>query len=244
MNLNKAVILAGGSATRLNPLSIFINKHLLPIHNKPMIYYSLEFLIKIKIKNILIICNRQDLYIFKKLVKEFPNLKLSFKVQVRPKGIADGLNLCKKFVGPNKFIFLLGDNLLDFRKKNINFFIKMVNRPNINCTLFTSKVLKPNQFGIISQKNDKKKVIEKPRNPQNNKAVIGLYVYDFNCFKYLKKIKSSKRGELEITDINNHYLYNQKVSIVDLDKLSVKWFDIGTFENFSNANIYMKKLCD
>ena len=240
MVLNKAVILAGGRATRLNPVSIFINKHLLPIYNQPMIYYSINFIKNLNINNILIICNEKDLHLFKKLKKEFPKINLKFKIQKNPKGIADGLGICKNYVGNDKFLILLGDNLFFFKKNNIKNFIKKINDINYNSIIFTSKVKKPNQFGIISIKNNKRIIIEKPRKPQNNKAVIGLYIYDKNCFNFLKKIKSSKRGELEITDINNIYMQKKSVNEINLDSLSIKWFDIGSFESYYSATVFMK----
>ena len=240
MSLNKAVILAGGKATRLKPISLYSNKHLLPIYNKPMIYYSISFLIDLKIKNILIICNKTDLLLFKKLEKEFLKINFTFKIQTKPKGIADGLRICKKFVNDERFIFLLGDNLLHFNKKNIGNFIKMISDTSFNSVLFTSKVKKPNQFGIISKVKNKNLIIEKPKRPQNNRAVIGLYIYDKNCFNYLKRIKKSNRGELEITDINNLYILNNKVNIINLNKLMVRWFDIGSFDSLFKASVFMK----
>ena len=240
MSLNKAVILAGGKATRLKPLSLYSNKHLLPIYNKPMIYYSISFLIDLKIENILIICNKADLLLFKQLINEFPKIKFTFKIQIKPKGIADGLRICKSFVMNERFIFLLGDNLLHFNKKNEREFIKLLNDNSFNSVFFTSKVKKPNQFGIISKIKNKNLIIEKPKRPQNNRAVIGLYIYDKNCFNYLKKIKESSRGELEITDINNFYILNKKVNIINLNKFKVRWFDIGSFDSLFEASVFMK----
>ena len=239
--IKKGVILAGGNATRLFPLTKYVNKHLLPIYNKPMIYRSILFLKELGINEILIICNLKDLKGFEIVKNQFKELKINLKIQKKANGIAEGIKLCKNFIQKdNKYLFLLGDNLLI--SKNYDKLKSEINKDNYNCTLFTYSVENPSEFGVIT-KNIKNKsiIVEKPKKKISNKAVIGLYIYDQNSFKLIKKIKPSLRNELEITDINNYYLKNFNTKIIDLNKKNYKWFDIGSFDSLIEASIYVKK---
>jgi glucose-1-phosphate thymidylyltransferase len=238
--IKKGVILAGGNATRLFPLTKYVNKHLLPIYNKPMIHRSIIFLRELGINEILIICNLKDIKTFEIVKKQFRDLKINLKIQKKANGIAEGIKLCKNFIQKdNKYLFILGDNLLI--SKDYSNLKNEINKNDFNCALFTYSVKNPNEFGIIT-KNIKNKniIVEKPKKKISNKAVVGLYIYDQNSFKLIKKIKPSLRNELEITDINNYYLENFNTKIIDLDKKNYKWFDIGSFDSLIEANIYIK----
>ena len=238
--IKKGVILAGGNATRLFPLTKYVNKHLLPIYNKPMIHRSILFLKELGINEILIICNLKDIKTFEIVKKQFKELKINLKIQKKANGIAEGIKLCKNFIqNDNKYLFILGDNLLI--SKNYSKLKYEINKDDFNCALFTYSVKNPKEFGIIT-KNIKNKniIVEKPKKEISNKAVVGLYIYDQNSFKLINKIKPSLRNELEITDINNYYLENFNTKIIDLDKRNYKWFDIGSFDSLIEANIYIK----
>ncbi len=242
----KGIIMAGGLGTRLNPVTKVINKHLLPIYNKPLIYYPISVLLLAGVKDILIITKKEDHEHFKKLLNNGSKLgiKISYKFQKKPGGIPEGITLSEDFIGKSKFIFALGDNIFfgeEFSKilKNIKNFKK-------GCILFTSKVNDPKRFGILykDKKNNLKKIIEKPNKPESNLAVTGLYVYDHSAIKYAKKLKISKRQEKEISDLNNIYIKKNKVKEIELGR-SFTWLDVGTHDAFLTASnlisIYEKR---
>lgn len=233
----KGVIMAGGLGTRLMPVTKVINKHLLPVFNKPLIYYPISVLLLSGIRDILIITKEEDYLNFKKLLGDGAHLgiKISYKFQKKPGGIPEGILLAENFLGKNKFIFALGDNIFfgeEFSKilKNIKNFKK-------GCILFTSKVNDPKRFGILykDKKNKLKKIIEKPKKPKNNLAVTGLYIYDNHAVKYAKMLKKSKRKEKEITDLNNIYIKQKKAKEIELGR-SFSWLDAGTHDAFLNAS--------
>ncbi len=242
----KGIIMAGGLGTRLNPITKVINKHLLPIYNKPLIYYPISVLLLAGVKDILIITKKEDHEHFKKLLNNGSKLgiKISYKFQKKPGGIPEGITLSEDFIGKSKFVFALGDNIFfgeEFSKilKNIKNFKK-------GCILFTSKVNDPKRFGILykDKKNKLKKIIEKPKFPKNNLAVTGLYVYDHFAVKYAKNLKKSKRKEKEITDLNNIYIKNNQAKEIELGR-SFSWLDAGTHDAFITASnlisIYEKR---
>jgi glucose-1-phosphate thymidylyltransferase len=233
----KGVIMAGGLGTRLMPVTKVINKHLLPVFNKPLIYYPISVLLLSGIRDILIITKEEDYLNFKKLLGDGAHLgiKISYKFQKKPGGIPEGILLAENFLGKNKFIFALGDNIFfgeEFSKilKNIKNFKK-------GCILFTSRVNDPKRFGILykDKKNKLKKIIEKPKKPKNNLAVTGLYIYDNHAVKYAKMLKKSKRKEKEITDLNNIYIKQKKAKEIELGR-SFSWLDAGTHDAFLNAS--------
>ena len=233
----KGIIMAGGFATRLHPSTIVINKHLLPIFNKPLIYYPISVLLLAGVKDILIITKKEDYVGFKSLLNDGSHLgiKISYKFQKKPGGIPEWILLAEDFIKKNKFIFALGDNIFfgeEFSKILDN--IKKFKKGSI---LFTSKVNDPKRFGILykDKRNNLKKIIEKPSKPKNNLAVTGLYVYYYLAVNYAKKLKKSKRKEKEITDLNNIYIKKNQAKEIELGR-SFTWLDAGTHEAFLSAS--------
>ena len=241
----KGIILAGGKGTRLFPTTKYINKHLLNVYDKPMIYYALSVLFLAKIKDILIITNKKDIHMFQQLLGDGKKYgaNIAFMAQEQPEGIAQALHIGARFISNNHIALLLGDNIFfgsNFRQKLNN----AINN-NTGATIFTYPVANPKQFGIVEySKNKIKKILEKPVSPSSNIAVTGLYFYDNSAIKYSKSLKKSKRGEFEITDLNQIYLKRKKLKAVDLDR-GFYWNDAGTFDNLFDASnairIFQKK---
>ena len=231
----KGVILAGGSGTRLHPITKAFSKQLLPVYNKPMIYLPLGLLHSLGIKDILLITTPRDKELFKNLLGNGKDFKcnISYVVQHKPKGIAEAIKLSKKFFTSEKIILLLGDNF--FYGNNIKEIITKGINSNKGSTLFTYEVNEPQRYGVLNIKNNKIiNIIEKPKKPTSKKAIPGIYIYDKKSLKYVHKLKPSKRGELEITDLNNMYLKNEDTEIVDF-KNGIIWMDMGTFDSYLEA---------
>lgn len=231
----KGVILAGGKGTRLLPLTKITNKHLLPIYDKPMIFYPLETLKKAGIKEILIVADGEFLSSFKKLLGTGKSLgiKLNYKIQKSAGGIAHALNLAKSFVDKDSAAVILGDNIFtdDFSKDIKNF--------KRGAKVFLKKVSDPERFGVPTLKGEKVlEITEKPKKPKSNYAVTGLYLYDNSVFKAINKMKPSQRGELEITDVNNWYIKKEKMESKIVGGF---WSDAGTFESLAKAGEFMRK---
>lgn len=238
------IIMAGGKGTRLKPLTNIINKHLVPVYNKPMIFYSISTLIYSGIKEILIICNDGDELFFKKSLSDVVKrnkIKISYAVQRNTgRGIAEGLILAKNFIQKcNKIVFILGDNF--FYGRLFPELIKSyLNKKNKNSTIFLSKVSNPKDYGVAYLKNKKlNKIIEKPKKPTSNMAVTGLYIYHQDVLKILNRIKPSKRNELEITAVNNQLLKKKQLNYADIGRGTV-WFDLGTFDNIYLCSEYVR----
>ena len=235
----KGVILAGGSGTRLNPITKIFSKQLLPVYNKPMIYLPLGLLTSLGIRDILIIVTPRDLPLFKKLLgngRDF-NCKISYKVQKQPKGIAEAIKLSKFFFTSKKIILLLGDNFI-FGNHLDKIIIKAINSKK-GASIFTYRVKNPERYGVLSIRNNKVvKIIEKPKNPNTNKAIPGIYIYDKKAISYVSKQKPSKRNELEITDLNNKYLKNNDLDIFDFED-GIIWMDMGTFDSYLEASQFI-----
>jgi glucose-1-phosphate thymidylyltransferase len=233
----KGIIMAGGLATRLHPSTRVINKHLLPIFNKPLIYYPISVLLLAGVKDILIITKKEDYVGFKSLLNDGSHLgiKISYKFQKKPGGIPEGILLAENFIKKNKFIFALGDNI--FFGEEFSRILSNIKKFKKGCILFTSKVNDPKRFGILykDKKNKLRKIIEKPNKPKNNLAVTGLYVYDCLAVNYAKKLKKSKRKEKEITDLNNIYIKKNQAKEIELGR-SFTWLDAGTHEAFLSAS--------
>lgn len=224
----KGVILAGGLGTRLYPLTRVTNKHLLPIFDKPMIYYPLQTLINGGIKDIIIICGPEHSGHFLNLLRsgrEF-GVKLSYEVQDKPAGIAHALSLAEDFVNKDSITVILGDNIFEDNFIFLDF--------KEGARLFLKKVPDPERFGVAElEKETIKNIVEKPKEPKSNYAVTGLYQYDYKVFDVIRSLKPSTRNELEITDVNNAYLKENKVKH---QLVKGYWSDAGTIETLARAN--------
>ena len=233
----KGIILAGGLGTRLYPLTISISKQLLPLFDKPMIYYPISTLMQMGIREILCICKKEDLKIFKKILKNGKQwgISISFAVQSKPSGIAESLIIGKNFVKKDSVALILGDNIfygIDYTIKN---FVK-------GATIFAYRVQEPERYGVIELKNNLPyKIIEKPKKPKSNLAVTGLYLYDNSVLRIVKNIKPSKRNELEITDVNNEYLKHKKLK-VNILKQGSMWLDAGSFNSLLQASHFIQTI--
>ena len=239
----KGIILAGGNGSRLYPLTLGTSKQLLPVYDKPMIYYPLSILMKAKIKDILIISTEQDLPKFKNLLGNGSDLgiNISYKVQFEPNGIAESFIIAKSFIGKDNVCLILGDNIFhgDGFISNI---IKAKEHLNKGfSTIFGVSVDNPESFGVIEfdKKNKIIGIVEKPEIAKSNFIVSGLYFYTNDVVNYAKKLSPSTRGEKEITDINNAYLNNNKLKLNLLDKRT-SWIDTGTYGSLIKASKYFE----
>ncbi len=222
------IILAGGTGSRLYPLTKSISKQLLPIYNKPMIYYSLSVLMLAKIREILIITTPSDSIHFKNLLGDGSNfgVNLKYKVQNKPNGIAEAFILGEKFIGKKNVCLVLGDNF--FYGKDLVKILNECTKRKTGASIVAHYVKDAKNFGVVNiVKNKPVSIEEKPKKPKSNFAIVGLYFYDNKVLKYAKKIKPSRRGELEITDINKIYLKNKKLNIRVLGR-GFNWYDNGT----------------
>ena len=220
--MKKGVILAGGSGSRLYPLTKVINKCLLPVYNKPMIYYSIQLMVDSGINDILIICGGNSLGQFLPLLgngEEFGLKGIHYRVQSEPKGIADALGLAEDWADNNPICVMLSDNIFqDNIKKEVESF-------QSGAKIFLTQVEHPEHYGVAIVEDDKVlSIVEKPKNPESNWAVTGLYLYDATVWDFIKKLEPSARGELEITDVNNYYLQSDMLSAC---KLQGWWADCG-----------------
>ena len=240
--IKKGIILAGGFGTRLHPLTKVVSKQLLPVYNKPMIFYPFETLVEAEINDILIITNPEDLNLFKKLFKDYPSendIRISFKVQNEPNGIAEAFIIAEEWINSEGCVLILGDNI--FISKNIN---KMIikSKENKGATIFAYDVPDPERYGVVEF--DDNKIIsieEKPLKPKSSWAVTGLYIYDETVTSKAKKLEPSERGEIEITDINSMYLEDDKLFVEFLEQDSY-WLDAGTHDSLLEAANLIKKI--
>ena len=238
----KGVILAAGTSSRLYPATQSFTKHFLTIYDKPLIYYPLSVLMLAGIKEILIIIKESENDLYNKLLGDGKNLglKITYTYQNIPKGIADSLFICKKFVGNKNFALILGDNIFfgTLLTKILNDAKKINSKKTC---LFSCEVNNPSDFGVLylDKKNKPKKIVEKPKKPKSNNVITGLYFYNSKVFKFLEKIKFSKRGELEISSINNLLLKNNAVKIFYF-KRGFTWLDTGNPDNLLQANQFVQ----
>ena len=239
----KGIILAGGKATRLYPVTKVTSKHLLPIFNKPMIYYPLTTLIQAGIQEILIITTPHDLPLYEKLLGNGNSLgvEITYLEQFEPNGLAEAFIIGEEFIGDDRCSLILGDNL--FFGDGLKSLIKKAIADNDGASLFVYKVKDPEKFGVIEfdANNNVKKIIEKPDKYISDWAVTGLYIYDQNAPQFAKKLEKSDRGVYEITDLNMSYLSNGNLKVNFLDE-SFKWLDTGSFDTLLEAANYVRAI--
>ena len=241
--INKGIILSGGMGTRMSPLTKAVNKQLLPIYDKPLIFYPLSILMLAKIKDILIIVNKGQLEQYKKLIPNGKNLgiKITYKEQDKPRGLPDAFILGEKFIGKSNVALILGDNF---------FYSQDLTKKLINCTKLSNgakillhKVTKPEAYGV-AKVNKKNKVIaikEKPKKYLSDLAVTGLYFFDNKVVKYAKALKPSKRSEIEIVDLLNKYRKNNKLH-ADFMGRGGAWLDTGSMDDFYKASAFVSAI--
>lgn len=241
----KGIILAGGSGTRLYPLTRVISKQLLPVYDKPMVYYPLSVLMLAGIRQILIISTPYALPKFKDLLGDGSNLgiDISYALQPEPRGIAESFIIAEKFIGKDSVSLVLGDNI--FYGHNLSDLLKEASRQKEGATVFGYYVKDPHRYGVIGfNKNlQATSIIEKPKNPKSNYVVTGLYFYDNDVIKIAKSLKPSQRKELEITDINNEYLKKGKLKVKLLGR-GYAWLDMGTYDSLIEASTFIKTIED
>jgi len=234
----KGIILAGGKGTRLSPITKVINKQLLPLYDKPTIFYPLSVLMLSNIKDILIITNPNEDYYFKKILGDGSDfgIKLSYINQQKPKGLAEAFIIGEKFINKKKVAMILGDNFF-FGKGFTNKLSEI--RNSDKSTIFLYPVKNPENYGVVYlRKNKINKIEEKPKNPKTNLAIAGLYFFDENVSEYAKKLKPSKRDELEIVDLINIYKKKKKLNYKLLGRGST-WLDTGSIESLYDASHFI-----
>lgn len=235
MKNRKGIVLAGGLGTRLFPATKVISKQLLPIYNKPMIYYPISCLMLAGIKDILIISSPEAINLIKKLLGNGKDIGVSFsyKVQKKPNGIAQAILLAEQFLKGSPCTLILGDNI--FYGNNLEIILKKMSMQKKGAGVVTYTVNVPERYGVAEIKNKKViKIVEKPKKPKSNFAVTGIYFYDSNAVKYAKQIKPSARGELEITDLNNIYAKKNKLTFKHFGR-GIAWLDTGTPSSLLDA---------
>ncbi|MEE2662214.1 MAG: glucose-1-phosphate thymidylyltransferase RfbA [Pseudomonadota bacterium] len=236
----KGIVLAGGSGTRLYPITKAVSKQLLPVYDKPLIYYPLSTLMLSGIRDILIITTPQDLHLFQQLLSDGSGwgVNIQYAVQANPNGIAEALIIAKSFIGNSNIALILGDNI--FYGHNFSTVVASATSRIEGATIFAYHVNDPERYGVVAF-DDQKKVTgieEKPKSPQSNYAVTGLYFYDNDSVEYAETIKPSSRGELEITDLNNCYL-DTKLLYVEVLGRGFAWFDAGTHKSMLEASQFI-----
>ena len=241
--IKKGIILAGGMGTRMSPLTKAVNKQLLPIYDKPLIFYPLSILMLSKIKDILIIVNKGQLEQYKKIIPNGDNLgiKITYKEQASPKGLPDAFILGEKFIGKNNVALILGDNF--FYGQNLTRMLLESSKLKNGAKVILHKVLKPEQYGV-AKVNKFKKIItikEKPKKFISELAITGLYFFDKMVVKYAKSLKPSKRGELEITDLLKKYQSKNNLKAEYIGRGGA-WLDTGSIEDFYKTSLFVSAI--
>lgn len=250
----KGIIIAGGIGSRLNPLTRITNKNLLPIYNKPLIYYPIETLKSCGIKEIMIVSGKNHAGQYLELLSSGKDIDVNFSycIQEKPGGIAQALGLCEDFADEEDILVILGDNIYennDEIKEEVKKYTLFGRRKkwtpaaffdeNKGAKIFLKKVEDPERFGVAEVDSDSKKVVkinEKPKNPTTNLAVTGLYLYDSRVWDFIRELTPSNRGELEITDVNNKYCEAGELTYFEVEG---EWIDCGTFDSMLEASILM-----
>ena len=236
----KGIVLAGGAGTRLYPLTLSISKQLIPVYDKPMIYYPISTLISMGIREILIISTQRDIKLFQNLLNDGKELGCNFyyKIQSEPNGIAEAFLIGEEFIGDSNVTLILGDNIFYSPSTLFN-----LNKDISGAHIFAYHVADPGRFGVVefNKNNQVISIEEKPTKPRSNFAIPGLYVFDSNVVFYVKKLKPSSRGELEITDLLQQYLQKNTLRVTKMDK-GTAWLDTGTFSSLMQASQFVQVL--
>lgn len=239
----KGILLAGGTGSRLSPLTKSISKHLLPIYDKPMIYYPLSVLMLAGIKEICIISTEHDLPLYRKLLKDGSQLGISieYRIQKKPNGIAEALLLAEDFIENSSVCLILGDNI--FYGQGFTPILKNATKLEQGAIIFGYGIKDPERFGVVAFDSNNKVVSieEKPTKPKSSYAITGLYFYDNNVVNIAKSITPSSRGELEITDVNKEYLKNNALQVELLGR-GFAWLDTGTFESLLESGQFVETI--
>jgi glucose-1-phosphate thymidylyltransferase len=241
MKYNKAILLSGGQGTRLRPITNLINKHLLPVHDKPMIFYSLSIIMLSKIRDICIVSDLDTTNILKKFFGngEWLGIKLEYIEQKKSLGIANGISISRNFIKNSNFLLMLGDGL--FFGSDLTTYLKKAQTEKSDAKIFSYEVKNPSFFGVLSSNKKNYKIIEKPKKFIGNKIITGMYFLPNYSMEIAKKTKISKRGEMEITDLLNEILKKRNCKIYDF-KRGIKWLDMGTLENLTIASNLIKNI--
>lgn len=237
----KGIVLAGGSGTRLHPLTLGVTKQLLPVYNKPMIYYPLSVLMLARIRDILIISTPEDQPLFQRLLGDGSHigLRFSYAVQPQPNGLAEAFIIGKEFIGQESVCLILGDNI--FYGSQLSLFLQAARDKKQGASLFGYEVKDPQRYGVVEMDAQGRalSIEEKPAIPKSNIAVTGLYFYDNQVVEMAQKLTPSARGELEITDINREYL-NRNLAQVHVMGRGFTWLDAGTYESLMQASQFVQ----
>lgn len=236
----KGIVLAGGAGTRLHPLTLSISKQLIPVYDKPMIYYPLSTLMSIGIREILIISTEKDINLFQNLLGNGSHLGCDFKykTQSKPNGIAEAFLIGEDFIENSNVTLILGDNI--FYSSNMKFNFK---NDLEGARILAYHVANPERYGVVQFDKENKilSIEEKPKEPKSNFAIPGIYSFDSNVVRYAKSLKPSLRGELEITDLLQKYLFNNSLKVTKMDK-GTAWLDTGTFSSLMQASQFVHVL--
>ncbi len=238
----KAILLAGGTGTRLRPATLGINKHLMPVYNKPMIYYSLSILMLCKFREVILICDTDSKKIYQKIFSDgrYLGMKIHIIVQSKANGIPEAFSISKKYLKNESVCLMLGDNFFfgqgfyNILKKGINLkkgaFFLAYNVPN------------PEKYAVLETKNNQiLSIVEKPQNPKTNLAIPGIYFFDKNVVEYCKNLTKSKRGELEIVDLINMYIKKSFVKYEEIGR-GISWLDMGSFDDLNDCSNYIRAI--